>query len=224
MKKHVALFSSVLMMSTTLLGAGGVFAEQATPDTESTPVSATLSIPDEPAPTPPTEGGDNNNGNNTTGHFGLAYQPTSFSTSDVLDGTGEKEVAINPSGVKGGFHLGVKDTRRQNSKWQVTAKLDWSGNNAGEMAGTTIKANNDNIKLNNNGELSNLSTGEVTGVSSLTIGNQATPVMMASGEKQVKGVYDYELKNVKLVIPNQEDVAADAYNGTVTWNLAETPQ
>ena len=59
MKKHVTLFSSVLMMSTTLLGAGGVFADtsqptQPDPADARTQISTVLTINEHPtAPTLP---------------------------------------------------------------------------------------------------------------------------------------------------------------------------
>ncbi|EME3440605.1 WxL domain-containing protein, partial [Enterococcus faecium] len=224
MKKHVALFSSVLMMSTTLLGAGSVFADDEMQGTTS--VSTTLSIPEVPSPVPPIEGGENNNnGNNVTGHFGLAYQPTSFSAIDVLGETGQKEIAIQPKTTngKGGFHVGVKDTRREKSHWNLSAKLEWNGKNKDAMMGSTIKATNEKVQLNKNGALTDLTNNEVTGTQSLTINSKDSEVMKAEGKQVVNGVYNYELKNVKLVIPNQENVAAGEYTGTVTWNLQETP-
>lgn len=224
MKKHVALFSSVLMMSTTLLGAGNVFADDATQG--STSVSTTLSIPEVPTPEPPIEGGDNNNnGNGVTGHFGLAYQPTTFSAIDVLGESGQKEIAIQPklTNGKGGFHVGVKDTRREKSRWNLSAKLEWNGENKDVMAGSTIKATNEKIQLNKDGALTDLTNNEVTGTRSLNINSTDSEVMKAEGQKVVNGVYNYELKDVKLVIPNQENVAAGEYTGTVTWNLQDTP-
>ncbi|EOB2766129.1 WxL domain-containing protein [Enterococcus hirae] len=227
MKKHVTLFSSVLMMSTTLLGAGGVFADDTLQGTTS--VNTTLSIPDVPAPVPPiTDGGDNNENNQVQGHFGLAYQPKAFSVIDELGQTGQKEITILPKdasqgGAKGSFNVGVKDTRRKNSSWKLTAKLDWSGNNASVMSGTKITATNDGVKLNNSGNLEGQKNEEVTGTRELEINSTNSDVMTATGQKVINGVYDYQLNDVKLVIPKQENVAADSYNGTVTWNLQDTP-
>ncbi|EGP5143482.1 hypothetical protein EKQ19_13540, partial [Enterococcus faecium] len=227
MKKHVALFSSVLMMSTTLLGAGSAFADDAMKGTTS--VNTTLSIPEVPAPKPPiTDGGGNNENNQVKGHFGLAYHPSEFSVIDELGQTGQKEISISPKdaaqgGAKGSFNVGVKDTRRENSSWKLTAKLDWTGNNASVMAGTKITAKNTGVKLNKEGKLEGQGNAEVTGVSDLQINSTSTDVMTANGKKVINGVYDYQLDNVKLVIPRQENVAAGQYTGTVTWNLQETP-
>ncbi|EME5381630.1 WxL domain-containing protein [Enterococcus faecium] len=227
MKKHVALFSSVLMMSTTLLGAGSVFADDKMQGTTS--VSTTLSIPEVPAPVPPTtDGGDNNENNQVQGHFGLAYHPREFSVIDQLDQNGQKEISISPKdaaqgGAKGSFNVGVKDTRRKNSSWKLTAKLNWTGDNASVMAGTKITAENTGVKLNKEGKLEEQGNAEVTGVKNLQINSTSTDVMTANGNKVINGVYDYQLDNVKLVIPKQENVAAGEYTGTVTWNLQETP-
>lgn len=44
--------------------------------------------------------------------------------------------------------------------------------------------------------------------------------MKANAGKTVNGVYNYQFKNPKLVIPNSENVAAGTYSGNIVWNLS----
>ncbi|MDQ8571790.1 WxL domain-containing protein [Enterococcus faecium] len=227
MKKHVTLFSSVLMMSTTLLGAGGVFADDITPTPadKQTSVSTVLSIDTSEKPTLPggtTDGNDHDN-NNTTGPFGIAYQPKSLSGSETLNASGNQEIDLaNNSSVDN--HVGVKDLTRQKHEWTLTAQLSWDGNNSSYMTGATVKLAGGEVKKNNKGSLEELNDQEVTGQQTVNIQTSATAEVMKSVKNKTQnGVYDYKFTSAKLAIPNVENVPADTYSGNINWNLALTP-
>lgn len=233
MKKHVTLFSSVLMMSTTLLGAGGVFAATSepstpTPATAETPVTAELTINQNPTvPTPPTgPDGGGDQGTNINGLFGIAYAPTSLSGRETLKETGKTEVSLtNNNATQNKFNVGVQDkTRGKDRAWTLKAKLVWEGDDNGYMTGSTITATEGNVKLNTDGVLSEVSNGAVSmesGADNLTIEqNSEVTLMKANVGQTVNGVYNYQFKDPKLVIPNSENVAANTYSGKIVWNLS----
>ncbi|NTJ95998.1 WxL domain-containing protein [Enterococcus faecium] len=229
MKKHVALFSSVLMMSTTLLGVGSVFADEISPTPESatTPVTAQLEInqtPEKPViPTDPDGGGDKPT--DITGLFGIAYTPNTLSGHKVLGESGREEVDLASNNATK-YNVGVQDkTRKNDQQWTLKAQLEWTNDDNNYLAGTTITATGGNVKENNNGTLSELTSGEVTtNATDLTINQDAeVEVMKSVSGKTMNGVYNYQFENPKLVIPEVSKVAAGTYSGTINWNLENTP-
>ncbi|HFD0554428.1 TPA: WxL domain-containing protein [Enterococcus faecium] len=229
MKKHVTLFSSVLMMSTTLLGAGGVFADSniPSPNTAKTPVSAVLSInetPDKPTP-PVTPEGGGDTATDIEGLFGIAYTPSSLSGSKQLEEKGTTEVALtNQSSEENKFNVGVQDkTRGKDRAWTLKAQLSWDGDEHGYMDGATITAIQGNVKGNDGkGNLTDLEQSEVTTeAQNLTIQKDSeVTIMSAQKGKTINGVYNYQFKDPKLVIPNSENVTSGTYSGNITWNLS----
>ncbi|EGP5172059.1 hypothetical protein A5813_002601 [Enterococcus faecium] len=240
MKKHVALFSSVLMMSTTLLGAGSVFAASenidANPATTSTPVQAVLELPNSGGtnptpPTPPVDPGnpdpDNpgNVPNDPNGAFGMAYQPDVFNFGTVsLKETGTQEInAKMPTTGDNKFHVGVKDKTRETKGWTLKAKLTGS---LSEQDGVSIEIGNGSgdVKVNNDGNLVNAPEGTVTGQSSVSAGKTEALVMSGTQGKIHNDVYDYELGAVKIKIQDAKTIQAKDYRGSaVQWNLERTP-
>jgi len=91
------------------------------------------------------------------------------------------------------------------------------------MAGSTIIASNGNVKLNTGGALTEAS-GEVTiedGANTPTITQDSEVTLMkANAGQTVNGVYNYQFKDPKFVIPNSENVAAGTYSGNIVWNLS----
>ncbi|EME8213754.1 WxL domain-containing protein [Enterococcus faecium] len=225
MKKHVTLFSSVLMMSTTLLGAGGVFAAEVNPEPASTntPISAVLTIDDTTIPTLPDGSGDgDHSNNNTSGALGIAYQPKSLSGNAKLSASGSQEIDLNNNSSVDN-HVGVKDLTRQKHEWLLTAKLTWNGENTSYMNGSSIKLSGGEVKENKSGTLEDLTNSEVIGQTTVNITNSPSEVMKSDKSKTQNGVYDYKFSSAKLVIPEVGVVPADTYNGNITWDLALTP-
>ncbi|EGP5661845.1 hypothetical protein DSH85_13640 [Enterococcus faecium] len=230
MKKHVALFSSALMMSTTLLGAGSVFAESVNPDPNSatTPVNAELTLKDDDTvvnpPVDPGEGGGDQ-GTEIDGRFGIAYAPSGLSGTGKLEKEGKQKIDLsNNTATK--YNVGVKDTTRKNDQnWSLKASLSWTGDDNGYMNGTTIEASNGNVKENKDGHLSELSNSEVeTTAESLSIGSSETEIMHSTRGRTMNGIYNYQFENPKLVIPEVSTVTDGTYVGNITWNLSNTPE
>ncbi|MEB7868937.1 WxL domain-containing protein [Enterococcus faecium] len=230
MKKHVTLFSSVLMMSTTLLGAGGVFATEASPKTANTPVTAELTINETPskpvAPVEPGEGGGDNT-TDITGLYGIAYTPSALSGRAELIEKGQQEIQLtNSKSTENKFNVGVQDkTRKNDQQWVLKAKLTWEDDTNNYMSGTSITATGGNVKENKDGTLEELTSGQVTTqAENLSIGQiSESEIMKATNGQTMNGVYNYQFQSPKLVIPNTERVAAGNYSGNINWNLENTP-
>ena len=232
--KSIRLLGATLLASTTLLGAAGVFAEQSqptdpTPATAQTPITAELTVNETPdKPTPPTEPGEGggDQGSDIEGLFGIAYAPKALSGQGELAENGQSTIDLsNNESTQGKYNVGVQDkTRAKDRAWTLKAQLVWDGDDNDYMAGSTITATEGNVKLNTKGTLTPVTEDEVTigdSATNLTIeqGSQVE-LMKANAGKTVNGVYNYQFKAPKLVIPNSENVAAGTYSGNIVWNLS----
>lgn len=245
-KTNILLGSAVLIAS--LVNGGSVFAattgtgSQADPNSASTPVTTTLTVPHTNTPKAPTDPTDPTNGlnkqgtvNGEDGNLGIAYYPKAFKFSGQL-GASElnlSDVGENNSSHNATYNIGVKDNTHTNNQWSLTAQLTWT---KGNLPGAEIKLANVNgtVMQNNNNGTDNFDTNNlvsqapqvVTGKSNVSIGQVATPIMSKSSTTVGIGTYDYKLGDLgalKLNIPNATSLQAGDYSGTVTWNLAVTP-
>ncbi|NTK43104.1 WxL domain-containing protein [Enterococcus faecium] len=239
MKKHVTLFSSVLMMSTTLLGAGGVFADVSQPSTPTpnevkTPITAELTVnqtPDKPNPPIDPEGGTDKP-TEIEGLFGIAYAPEALSGQGRLADSGETSVELSSNKVNSTnkHNVGVQDkTRGKDRNWSLKAQLEWDNDPNNYMAGATVTATGCNVKLNDGeGNLSVVPEDAVTigdSGENLTISKDSqVEIMKANLGKSVNGVYNYQFQNPKLVIQNSDKVPANTYSGNIIWNLSNAAQ
>lgn len=236
--KSIRLLGAALLASTTLLGAGQAFADVSTPSTPTpaekrTPISAELTVNTTPdKPVPPTEPGEGGGDGVTeiTGLFGIAYTPKALSGQGELAEDGPSTIDLsNNESTQGKYNVGVQDKTRGNDRnWSLKAQLEWTGDNSDYMTGATITATEGNVKLNTDGVLSEVANGEVTigdTATSLTIeqGSQVE-LMKANAGKTVNGVYNYQFKAPKLVIPNSANVAAGTYSGNIVWNLSNVTE
>lgn len=236
--KSIRLLGAALLASTTLLGAGQAFAAVSEPSTPTpaeakTPISAELTVNQTPTkPVPPTGPGEGGGDGVTdiTGLFGIAYTPKALSGQGELVEKGQSTIALsNNESTQGKYNVGVQDkTRGKDRNWSLKAQLEWTGDNKGYMTGATITATEGNVKLNTNGALSEVTNGEVTigdSATNLTIeqGSQVE-LMKATAGKTVNGVYNYQFKAPKLVIPNSENVVAGTYSGNIVWNLSNVTE
>lgn len=237
--KSIRLLGAAVLVSTTLLGAGQAFAEvsqPSTPDpvTAKTPINAVLTLNESPekpvAPTDPDEGGSDQV-TEISGLFGIAYAPKALSGNGQLSETGVTTIDLsNNTGTntQNKYNVGVQDkTRGKDRNWKLTAQLEWTGANASYMDGATVTATEGNVKLNNGkGVLTGpVIEGEVTigdAATSLTISKDIpVEIMHANVGKTVNGVYNYQFKDPKLVIPNSQNVTAGTYTGSINWNLSD---
>lgn len=226
MKKFVTPTIVTLLFSTAVLSCTSAFAVTPDPATATTPVSAQLTINQNPvAPTVPSgNNGGADSPTNINGLFGIAYAPKQLSVNEMLNDAGQQKLALSNNNITK-YNVGVQDkTRLNNQQWTLKVKLSWSGTNANYMTGTSIEATNGNVQENAAGTLTALTDGQVTtNAQTLKISDTETSVMESVNGKTMNGVYNYQFESPELVIPNVENVPAGTYTGTINWNLETTP-
>lgn len=165
---------------------------------------------------------------NPTGSLGLAYYPTAFTiNSSDLHSSGKQQIPISK---KMSLNLGVKDRTRTSDKWRVTAQLTWIGN---QLPNAYITATNtgtvtQNISTGLDGylpskDLTSLTGNGIEGITNYQINGNASLIMESNGTMVNNGVYDFNLGEAELVIPDVSQVAAGHYQGQVNWNLIISP-
>ena len=165
---------------------------------------------------------------NPTGSLGLAYYPTAFTINSTdLQSSGEQKIPISK---KMSLNLGVKDRTRTTDKWYVTAQLTWIGNQLPNAYITTTNTGTvtQNISTGLNGyspstDLTPLTENGITGPTTYKIDGDANHIMESNGTVVNNGVYDFDLGEAVLVIPDVSQVAAGHYQGQVNWNLTIVP-
>lgn len=229
MKKSISLLGVALISSTVLLGVSSVSA--ATPDSPKdnakTPISANLTADESgenPTPPDPVDPDHPDNGGNKplnpSGNFGIAYIPSKFDFgSNELNVEGEQIIEL-ANGRGKSSNVGVKDTTHGTKGWTLNASLKWDGT---EMTGASIKTGNNsgNVSLNDNGKLE--TEQNVVGTKNAVIDTTGVNIMTASSGNVYSGTYDYDLGDIKLVIPDASKVAAASYTGNVNWDLSVAP-
>lgn len=249
MKKHIALFGTTLLLG-SLLGGTGVLAEEdnhntPNPASAQTTVQGSLDLSADGGfnPNPPS---GNLNTKNEVGesYFGISYQPNNFNigtTVNLADTNEEQHIVMQgqtDSPTKESFHVGVKDkTRSTNRGWILKAKLEQDIDQEG--LGISVKSNTsmNSVKRNMNDgseqfqdkDLINQiqkdgSSNEVTNTVNLEITTSDAEVMKAEDGKFVNGVYDLELPEVELYIPDASKVKAQKLNTKVIWTLTNAAQ
>lgn len=228
MKKNIALLG-VILFSTALSGAGKIV-EATTGDGFSqatTPITAELTLnqtPTKPIPPKGDEGGGDQQ-TDITGTYGIAYTPNTLGGNAQLNEAGEQRVDLSNNNVTK-YNVGVQDkTRKNNQNWTLKAKLSWTNDTNNYMSGTYISTTNGAVTENIDGVLSELSDAQVTGETTLSIGQTSeVEVMKATTGKTMNGVYNYQFQKPQLVIPSPETVAAGTYSGNINWNLVDAPE
>ena len=165
---------------------------------------------------------------NPTGSLGLAYYPKTFTINSTdLQSSGEQKIPISK---QVSLNLGVKDRTRTTDKWYVTAQLTWIGNQLPNAYITTTNTGTvtQNISTGLNGyspstDLTPLTENGITGPTTYKIDGDANHIMESNGTVVNNGVYDFDLGEAVLVIPDVSQVAAGHYQGQVNWNLTISP-
>ncbi|HGF8315729.1 TPA: hypothetical protein QFE13_002497 [Enterococcus faecium] len=232
MKKTIISLVSISVLAS--IGGGMVFADT-TPGSpnppaigqlpsEQTPITANLTLPadknvtppsvptpgpGEPAVVPPTVVQQNGRG--------IVYYPGAQSVSATLQENGAQDIKLQSQ-----IHVGVKDTLRQKDAWTLTATLNWGSN---DLNGVTIKGSNATVTENDgSGKLSPITNDLVTTPNAdLTISDTPSTIMETTAGKMKNGVYDYQVNDFKINIPDASTVPAGSYTGTIDWNLSIVP-
>jgi hypothetical protein len=215
--------------------AGVAFADTVDDAThKSTPVTTTLDAnnnPDNPIPPQSTNGPadpdkSNNKNDNLNGNFGIAYQPDNFSFSANL-GSGEQTIPITNT-KNASYDVGVEDKKHDYKGWTLKASFVWNSDSP-QIAGASIKTSTTGTVLENtnnsttyNSAFLKPTTMKITEPTNLTINgteNIALNAPTIQTGAAYDSVYDLQLGNVSLVIPNAENVNTGTYSGNVNWNL-----
>ncbi|MBC9708834.1 MAG: BspA family leucine-rich repeat surface protein [Enterococcus sp.] len=159
--------------------------------------------------------------------YGIAYMPKQFSmeTTELQD-HGTQTISINKTER---FDVGVRDYRKTASNWTLRAQLVWEAGK--ELPGSRIQTTNSEgtvmKNINNGTDTFNPETdltpsdNEVTGARNVIIPSdkQSDPIM-SSNNVAHNSVYNYNLGDVSLVIPETRYILPDTYTGVVEWNLS----
>ncbi|MGM0252208.1 MucBP domain-containing protein [Enterococcus sp. AZ129] len=175
----------------------------------------------------PSEGEDNTKPTTPEelSNYGIAYLPKQFQTeSTVLNDAGPQSIPVNKTDR---FDVGVRDLRNKENQWTLNAQLVW--NVGKELPGSSIKTTNKTgvvmKNINNGTDLFNPDTdligsnNEVQGETDVTITNVPTLIMTANNVSH-NAVYNYNLGDVSLEIPEARTVQPGSYEGYVEWNLS----
>jgi hypothetical protein len=246
--KTITLSSLVVLGSGGIVSAAETAENaEASPNTESTPLQGSLGLSENGGfnPNPPselnkrTEIGDS--------YFGIAYIPDTFDFGTVKLNDDIKTQTIKAlkdnhkderqtNGEKT-FNVGVKDKRRETtSEWTLFAKLENGVGQTNEGMRLNMPMSSDNaVRRNiNDGtedfqpsqlteQLKKEGHNEVTGQKNLTITMTDTPVMYTVKDQFINGVYDLDLGDVTISIPDASKVAAQTLDTKVVWTLSNTP-
>lgn len=240
MKKYLSLTCATIIAGMSVMGGATTFAAETDSQASSatTDVKAVFIAPENPNPNPvgpdgekPTDPGYDDKTDNKDlkpeGNFGLAYVPKAFDFgSHELTEKGTFQATKKTS-----FNVGVKDTTYGTSGWKVTATLsDLTNEKHESLAGATLTTTSDaTVKVNTNkggdnaftsSDLKDIENGEATATNNATISSSESSIMAGTKGKIHKSVYDLNLGDVTLNIPDMSKVSTGTYSGTVNWNLS----
>ncbi|MDN3082723.1 BspA family leucine-rich repeat surface protein [Enterococcus faecalis] len=162
--------------------------------------------------------------------YGIAYIPKQFSfNSTPLNDQGNQMI---PFERKNSFHVGVRDMRNTDKQWTLEAQLIWDKGK--ELTGAKIiTTNNGTVKKNvNDGtrpfeaviDLVNCPSEEIEAKPNVVIESGSSQAIMTAKTVVHDAVYDYDLGNVSLEIPETKSVRPGEYIGHVNWQLINGPK
>ncbi|EME8213740.1 BspA family leucine-rich repeat surface protein, partial [Enterococcus faecium] len=170
----------------------------------------------------------------STGPLGMVYLPQQFATnSTTLKDSGKQEILVNKSSS---LNIGVRDITETNDSWNMTGQLKWNGSS---ISGAYIQldANANSIKINQNDNVSpyDATRDLISANEEVMIGNaeeghikitadSANTVLKSNPKKKKDAIYDYNLGEVSLVIPDAGVVQYGNYSANLEWNLSNAPQ
>jgi hypothetical protein len=206
----------------------------AAPETAETPLSGTLNLSENGGfnPKPPSD--LNEDTSIGASYFGISYFPRaiSFPVSKLADSIGTQEISMGKDSKS--LNIGVKDKRRETGKdWTLTGKITGDLGTENDGISMEISSNRDVKRNINNGheqfkpehltdQVKKSGTDEVNENRTITLNTDAQTVMYSQGYFN-NGVYDYEISDARLIIPNVDKVKPQEINTTIHWNLECTP-
>ncbi|MCR1928068.1 WxL domain-containing protein [Enterococcus gallinarum] len=187
-------------------------------------------------PNPPSDLNKKTEINNS--YFGISYVPSTFDfgTTKLQDSVNEQTIITKHNEEKE-FHVGVKDKRRGDTQsWSLNVKHNINIDNDYQGINLTIPTDGE-VQRNMNDGITPFKEGDLVGQvqkngqnevnktenEQLTITSEDKTIMYANGGQFVNGVYDLELGDVSLQIPDPSRVPDQTFKGNVTWTLVNTP-
>ncbi|EPI2201125.1 BspA family leucine-rich repeat surface protein [Enterococcus hirae] len=167
---------------------------------------------------------------NQSSIFGIAYMPKAFNFGSItLQDAGTQTIPL----ASGDYHIAVRDQRMNNDNgtiWKLEARLSWDQGK--ELSGAElITTNPGEVKKNINdgtsefkdSDLISCAQVEAAGFSNVAIGSAPNTLMVGRGAIFHNAVFDYNLGNISLKIPETKNIEPGNYSGNVEWNLSFAP-
>lgn len=161
--------------------------------------------------------------------YGIAYMPKVFNFVSKLEDSGNQIIPLTNAGSHN-YHVAVRDQRMIKDSWVLQAQLMWDGKEIPGAEILTLHQGNNVLKNINNGEkdftnndLIECPTNDVSGVQKVVIGSSGPIPIMTAQDVEHNAVYDYDLGNVTLRIPETKYVQPGKYSGNIEWNLIKGP-
>ncbi|EPM6972902.1 BspA family leucine-rich repeat surface protein [Enterococcus hirae] len=166
---------------------------------------------------------------NTQAPLAIVYLPNLFTTGNQpipLQNSGQQTIPFVKSTT---LNIGIRDQRKSNTTWNLTAQLIGNSSNlptdaylqVGNQATVTLNTNN-GTTYNPNLDLKPVNNP--VGNSNVKITTTTpTTIMSKNSSTELNGVYDLNLGNISLVLPNSQNVSVGNYSATVSWNLVTAP-
>lgn len=241
MKISKAVLKAITLSSVLVLGgtyASAAEQNQANPSEATTPLQGNLGLSENGGydPNPPSDLDEKTGIKNS--YFGISYVPRTFDFGITKLQDSIKEQTITTTNKNGKtFNVGVKDKRREDTQtWSLNVRHSINVDNGYQgvelkvpLVGDVKRNMNDGdtpfeaddlteqVKKNNQNEV-NKSENE-----HLMVTSEDQTIMYTNGGQFVNGVYDLQLGDVGLQIPDPSRVPDQTFKGNVTWTLTNTP-
>lgn len=240
MKFKHSLLKMVSLSCLLVLGSNYAVAAEmdlANPSEAATPLSGNLglSVNGGYDPNPPSDLNKKTDISNS--YLGISYIPQTFDFGSTKLKDDVQEQAVTTNKGEKTYNVGVKDKRRQDTQqWSLNVKHNMSIDNGYQGVSLTVPITGD-VERNLNNGMDSFQSNELTGQikkygsdevkkaekDELNITSEENTIMHTTGGQFVNGVYDLELGDVTLNIPDASRVPAQIIDGTVEWTLSNTP-
>lgn len=239
MKISKAVLKAITLSSVLVLGgtyASAAEQNQANPSEATTPLQGNLGLSENGGydPNPPSDLNEKTDIHDS--YFGISYVPETFDfgTTKLHDSVNEQTITATKESNKT-FNVGVKDKRRENTQtWSLNVKHNINIDNGYQGITLTIPTDGEVQRNMNDGshgfqssdlisQVQKNSTNEVQKISDINVTTEEKTIMHTTGGQFVNGVYDLNLGDITLNIPDSSKVAAQKISGSVEWTLSNTP-
>ena len=229
----------ITLSSVLVLGGNYAFAAEQNnpaPHEVTTPLQGNLDLSENGGhdPNPPSDLSEKTGINNS--YFGISYVPRTFDfgTTKLQDSVDEQAIPARKEEEKA-FHVGVKDKRREDTHtWSLNVKHTINIDNGYQGVTLTIPTSGEVQRNMNDGtrdfqpgdlisQVQKNSTDEVKKEANIEVTKEEKTIMHTTGGQFVNGVYDLNLGDVTLNIPDASRVPSQTLTGNVEWTLSNTP-